>query len=357
MGLVWATLVACSGDPDPAPAEPDPTAATRPDLPDFSVESMLEEIPGTALTSSRFILRAADLRAASEMAGVELPTGSDEAPAWIGSLVGTGPDPQVYVALGLPLAPGAPAPMVEEDLGWSVADVERFISWGDDVRTTTVVAGRFDDETLAGLPEAGGIHSAGEGKDLGGSLETASPARPTGMPLRMRTDGSWLIASPFTAAVQDWRSDVPTLADGTVIPEMARLLDASGAYAAAISPPPPFSACDLTPGRIRELGLTLESFPEVDMHALAWSWSDGSPAMTVVYHDADGRGVEETRRLLEGLWSGPASDRGEMSDMVEVRSVDAVGENVVVSLRPAEGFGPEVLGILDSQAELPFCTR
>lgn len=352
-----AALAGCTGTPEADPA--DASSPSARELPAFSVAQMLSEVPASVRTDREFELHVGDLATASELAGVQRPDSPEGVPLWLNDLLGIGEDPPpVYVPLTVPLAPNAPAAMVEEDLGWSVLDVDRFVSWTSLNAITTVVAGGIDETTLTDLPEAGGIRSAGEGADLEDGLENATPARPTGVPMRMVAQDGWLISSPFTVIVQEWRSGAPTLADDETLASMAEILDARGVYSAYAATPPVENGLDQLPDMVVDaMRLTPASFPEFDVFAIGWALDGDEPAVSVVYHDADGRDLAATEALVTERWTTYSFRGLPMTDLVEVDAVRTEGENVVVDLRPAGGHPPARVASMADSEELTFWSR
>lgn len=352
LSLVTLTLAGCS-DADAPAGDPGDAPVDRA-LPDFSVVELLGEVPASVWTGEEFELRAGDLLGASIVADVPVAESAAEAPAWLAALAGVGEDPQVHVPLTLPLAPRAPAAMVEEDLHWSVLDVDQFVSYTSRNAVTTVVVGDVDESTLADLPEAGGVRSAGEGADLEDGLEHASPARPTGVPLRMVARDGWLISSPYTPVVREWRGRGPTLADLPALRGMAQVLDERDVYSAYATTGVPLE--QIKTEAIRRVGDAVSSLPEFDVYAIGWSSRDDGPLVSVVYHDTDGRGLAETARRARERWSGATSRGRPMSSLVSVEAVDVVGDDVVVDLRPARRQPPDVVASLADYVDLPFWT-
>ena len=357
---VLVASAACSVAPETDPTT-DPTteaqtgAAT--DLPEFSVARMLDEMPVSVAEPGPFMILAADLDLASSLAGVQRPVDPAEASPGLSALTSGVEDPVVHVPLEIPLASRYPAALVEEDLQWSVLDVRRFVSWTTSSRTSTVAAGGFDEATLEGLPEAGGISSAGQGKDLQGDLATASPARPQGIPLRMAVAEGRLIASPFTRVVQQWLDGrARTLADAPVLAGLASVLDARAVYSARISTPVRIGTAPLPPGVMEALGLTEDSFPEYDLYGIGWATADDGPLITVAYHDTDGRELAETRRRVEERWTSLTGRGRRLPDLVEAGPVTIEGEYVVVELVPVNGQPPEIVALIADQEDLPFWT-
>jgi hypothetical protein len=266
-----------------------------------------------------------------------------------------GEPPPVYVPLAVPLAPSIPAALVEEDLGWSIVDVDRFVSWTSRRVTTTVVAGEFDGQTLAGLPETRGISSAGTGPDLTGDLQQASPVRPQGIPVRMAVDDEWLIASPLTPVVKDWRNgSQPTLADDPVLSDLAAVLDEAGAVSAMITSAksvahhlPPQAVLE----RIREQGI---GFAEFDIYAIGWAVEGDQPRFVVAYHTTGDSAPAVDQ--IAARWLGINYRGRDMSAFVEVTGIDDAGDIVVVTGKPAPEKGGEVLMNMSILPDLPFAS-
>lgn len=356
MVLAAAVLTAAGctapADQDSPPPRPPTTSGAAAVLPDYSVAEALAQVPLEVRRSDApFTITTASLTEASEVAGVERPTDLDGVPEWLADLTGR---TDVYVPLEIPLAPSAPAAMVEADLRWSVLDVDRFLTWESRGELTTAVAGAFDDQTLAELPSEDGIHSAGEGGDLEGTLETASPARPQGEPLRMAVANSWLMASPRTEVTRTWlRGSAPTLLDDPVLAGLADVLDTAGVHAARIMTPPRWDPSGYPAPVVEALGLTRASFPRFDAYASGWTVFQGQTANVVVYHDADGQGLEQTRRLVQERWEGTSFRGTPWSDLVTLLRVDVLGDYVVAQIIPTD---PTMMDQIRRFGDLPVMT-
>ncbi|MGH3345420.1 MAG: hypothetical protein ACRDO4_00435 [Nocardioides sp.] len=353
---VAAVLVGCS---DPAPKESrEPTAEPGTDLRDFQVADMLAELPASlARRDDPFVFYAGDLARASELAGMPRPDALGETGSWIAPLAGGDQDSFVYVPLDIPLAPRYPAPLIADDLHWSVLDVYRFASWTQVAQTTTVARGSFDDETLAELPSADGIHTAGKGADLKGDLASASPARPQGIPLRMATSEDWLIASPETPVVEDWVAGAATLADLPVLAELAAALDENDVYAAVMTTPEPFGTIPLPPLVIEELRLSDADFPRFIAYAVGWSVEDERAAMTVAYHLALGEDADRARNQVADLWNGADFRLVPLSRIVEVDEVTTRDGVVAVRLSAESSDAAAQVAQMVDGGDLPFMTR
>ena len=130
------------------------------------------------------------------------------------------------------LTGGSPTEM-EEQVGWSVVDVDSFVATNDFL----VASGEFDDDTLdEDLAEVeGDIVTDVEGKD-----HEEHPDQPTafdydGAPTRFAHDDGRIAASSETDAVRGWLDDEESLADDDAYADVAKALDEE-AYAAVLLP-------------------------------------------------------------------------------------------------------------------------
>lgn len=359
--MVFAALLAgCNVAPDSAQSppgeEPVPPTRTRPV---FTVGEALAELPASVgERGAKFTMLVGDLARATELGGLSRPEDPADAGAWVSGLNGgmvDGEPPPVYVPLEVPLAPSTPAELVEKDLGWSIVDVDHFVSWTSWPLTTTVVAGNIDDQTLAGLPETRGISSAGTGPDLTGDLQQASPVRPQGNPLRMAVEDEWLIASPLTPVVKDWRNGSQrTLADDPVLRDLAAVLDEAGAVSAMITSAksvahhlPPQAVLE----RIREQGI---GFAKFDTYAIGWTVEGDQPGFVVAYHTTGDTALAVDQ--IAARWEGINYRGRDMSAFVEVTDIVAAGDIVVVAGKPAPENGGEVLKLMSELPDLPFAS-
>lgn len=359
--VVLAALSAgCNVDSDsvqpPPGEEPRPSTQTQPA---FTVGDALAELPASVRDpGAKFTVLMGDLVRATELGSLSRPDDPADAGEWVSSLNGAmvdGEPAPVYVPLAMPLAPSVPAELVEKDLRWSIVDVDHFVSWTSWPLTTTVVGGNFDDQTLAGLPESRGISSAGTGPDLVGDLQQASPVRPQGIPLRMAVEREWLMASPLTRVVEDWRNGSQrTLADDPVLSDLAAVLDEAGAVSAMITSAkslgesaPPRAVLD----HVREQSGGL-GFAEFDTYAVGWTVEDDQPRFVVAYHTTGDTDLAVDQ--IASRWEDVDFRGRDMSSILEVDGVEAAGDVVVVAGKPVAENGGEVLMVKSEASDLPF---
>jgi hypothetical protein len=360
--VVVAALVAgCNVAAESAPSPPGegPESSTR-NRPVFTVGEALAELPASVRDrGGKFTMLVGDVARATEVGGLSRPEDPADAGAWVSDLNGGGmvdgePSP-VYVPLAAPLAPSTPAELVERDLGWSILEVDHFVSWTSWPLTTTVVAGNFDDQTLAGLPQTRGISSAGTGPDLVGDLQQASPARPQGIPLRMAVEDGWLIASPLTPVVKDWRNGSQrTLADDPVLRDLAAVLDEVDAVSAKITSAKSLGQSSAPAEvliQIREQSGGI-GFADFDTYAIGWTVEGDQPGFVVAYHTTGDSDLAVDQ--IAARWEGVNFRGSDMSSFVEVTDIEAAGDIVVVTGKPAPEEGGEVLMAMSELADLPF---
>lgn len=338
---------------------------------DYSVLGALAELPDISADGT-LTVSTGDLVGASELAGLTRPDGADdeELVAWIGGLIGApqeeGGTGRVYVPLAALLDQGLSRPSeVAEDLGWSVRNVDAYAEVDAAPHRFTVVVGDFDEQTLAGLPEAAeGVSTAGEGEDLSSYLETRTPARPLGQPLRMAQEGSTLVASLSTASVQQWNAGGgPTLADHESYAAVAGTLDDAGVVGAYLGPGAPFSPATLlgeggteeAEAQITELTDQLVDAP-FDVVGLGFAVEDGETVVTVAYHFATEAAADEAAPVLEKLYAEGRSVQGgvPISDYVKVREVAVDDTVAVVTLDVPADRPPNLLLAMFTARDLPF---
>lgn len=171
----------------------------------------LREVPRPE-DDSLLVVQVGDLDTAIAHSGLARDGALDEtAWEWMGPLFSflghRGPEAPIYVPLPGVFPPRSfqSLPALREELGWSVVDVDAFVEMNAVPGRFSVLAGGFDDQTLAHLPEvADGVVTAGGGEDLEDQTGSATPARRLGRPLRMAQSDGRIAASLTLPAVQEW---------------------------------------------------------------------------------------------------------------------------------------------------------
>ena len=302
--LAVGSLVAgCSNEPEPLGRGGD-----------YSVYDALGELPSSVGEENGPVFTG-DLTRAGELAGLEPPNDPDDEAAgdWVLGLNGrsVGDDPaEVFVPMPTTLTGGSQTEK-EEQVGWSVVDVESFVATNDFL----VASGEFDDDTLSEhLVEVDGeIVTDVEGED-----HEEHPDQPTafdydGAPTRFAHDDGRIAASSEADAVRGWLDDEESLADDDAYADVARALDDGDAYAAMLLP----------------MSGSEESY---DLVGIGWSEDDDAPLVSTAFHfesgDAARDSVDELRERF---------DLDPVGDHLEVEDADTKGSSVVVTTRPEEG--------------------
>lgn len=212
---------------------------------DYSVEGALGELPASVGTDD-LLVQTADVSAATELSGLERPTDLDpEAVSdWILPLTGVrlsdSPPAPVFVPVPAVVNPRELIRIEEfdDELGWSLLDVDSFVEQSTAPETFAVVTGDFEDDQLnPDLAQVSDdIVSAGDGDDLEPNVDQSSAARPVGTPLRMSQDGDRIVASASTPLVQEWvAGGDETLADDETLASVAAVLDDADVVAAVLA--------------------------------------------------------------------------------------------------------------------------
>ncbi len=302
--LAVGFLVAgCSNGPDPLESGDD-----------YSVYDALGELPSSVGEDDGPVFTA-DLARAGEIADLEPPSDPDDEAAgdWVLGLNGrtVGDDPALAYVPMPPTLTGGPATEMEEQVGFSVVDVESFAATNDFL----VASGEFDDDTLnEHLAEVDGeIVTDVEGED-----HEERPDQPTafdydGAPTRFAHDDGRIAASSETDAVRGWLDDEESLADDDAYADVAKALDDEDAYSAVLLP----------------MTASEESY---DLVGIGWSEDDDAPLVSAAFHfeseDAARDSVDELRERF---------DLDPVGDHLEVEDADTKGSSVVVTTRPEEG--------------------
>lgn len=362
VAITAVTLTACSGGGEDGLGTGDT----------YSVLGALGQLPGPA--EPGLMIQTGDLTAATEAAGLARPQSAepDAVIAWIGPL------------MGMPLQDSEPSPAFvpmaeafnvdwlaqheefDAALGWSLVEVDSFAETLLPPDGLVVVAGDFDEETLAALPEVTeGVVTHGAGDDFSVDLTQRSAASPLGRPVRQAQQDGLLAVSPSTPTVEEWLTGPErTLADDTALAGVAAALDEHDVLSAILVSGGDFAGSQIL-GQLREPALRpghgatlLESLPAVgfDTVGIGWAVTDGASVITVAYHLGTESAAAQSVPDFESLYQdGVSLQTGRpLGEVVELVSVEARGEVLVVQVRPTEAAGAR--WILDQlhRRDVPF---
>lgn len=309
----------------------------------FSVEAALAELPVPTEDGDGLTVVIFDLTAAAEANGAgERPTSEGEdLGRWLLTATGTatpeGEDgfPPVFLPPVDVLGSQGIAQVeeIEDEVGWSVLDVDAVAEATLPPQRFGVVTGDVGEDTFAdaGLePDEDGVVSVGEGEDGEVDPDHTSPARPLGAALRMAADGDRLAVSSSTEAAAEWLDgEAETLAEDDDLRSIAAALDDADALCAYLT--------------VVADGL--------DFTAVGFGWSveDGEPRMTLAFAYDDEGAAEGDAGEIEAALTGD-----DVADQVALDEVE-VDEGVVVAhVRPGpEGRPQSALDML-IQRDGPF---
>ncbi|MCK0110870.1 hypothetical protein MWU75_01765 [Ornithinimicrobium sp. F0845] len=322
----------------------------------YTVLGALAELPGPP--SPGLMIQTADLTGATEAAGLERP----DTPEGIALVEWISP------LLGQPIGEsGEPAPVFvpvaevfnlqqlhqhqefQESLGWSLVDVDSFAELVLPPERFAVVAGDFDESTLAAdLPEvAEGVVTFGEGEDLSTDLENASVVSRLGQPIRLAQQDGRVVAASGTAAVEDWLAGLDeTLADDESLAAVAAALDEQDAVSAVLLSGGSFQGAQTLAGSgapestVAQLQDELAGLPSAAFGTvgIGWTVQDGEPVIAVAYHLGSEDAVERAAPEFEAMYQdGVELTSGRpVSASVELLSVESSGQVLVVRAASAE---------------------
>jgi hypothetical protein len=327
LALVAAGLVGCSDDGGGG----DRLASGD----DFSIEAALAELPVLPDSTVGANVVAYDLTAAAEANGAgEKPSeGGDELGDWLLTATGTKADGDELPPIVLPDVQVlgsrsiAQTEEIEDEIGWSVLDVDAVAEVALPPERFGVVTGDVDEDTLtaAGLDaDDDGVFSVGEGEDGETNPEDVTAARPLGTPLRMAADGDRIAVASSTEAAAEWRDGEPeTLAEDADLRAIAVALDEVGALSAFLTVLPDEAAYGAV--------------------GIGWSVEDGEARMTMVFAYDGEEAAEDGVGEIEGSLGGTsAATATPISDRLTVDEVVAEGNLVVAHVRPGPEGRPSV---------------
>lgn len=332
----------------------------------FSVESALAELPSRFDTDG-LTIQVGDLAAASEVVEAERPTSADDDRLipWSMELTAYGEGSRsVFVPIAEQLGHQYLARNVEidEELGWSIVDVDAFVEALIPPHAMLVAVGEGIDPTrvrAAEVVEVGdGVVTAGEGEDLHTHLDAITAARPLGRPLRMAPQDGRIAVGRVLADIERWADDEPddTLADIEAYRGLAEHLDGADPYAAVIHRMS--GASDPRTEMALESTDTPRLTAGYDLVGLAWSSVDGEPVITIVHRWTGESAAAEQADLLRRIFEDGRSVQSghQLSDLVTVDDVAAEGQFTITTLSLVDDTPAIAPYQMLMSRDLPFLT-
>jgi hypothetical protein len=350
--LALLTVAACSGDDDGGSAG---TGAGGADL--ATIAGGLASLPETGEPQERIVW--GDVERATEVGGLDRPTEPGEAAVDYLRALTAGPAGDAGDAgddrpVGLVTPEAAHVDRapdqaeLEDELGWSILDVDRFVERQTPPGVVTVLDGSFDESALTdalGEPDDD-TWTAGTGEDFAQDLDEVSAARPIGESLWLGLDGDRLSvarSSGDSAAVRravGGSGGTPTVADDEALAAVARVLDAETPYAALLVRPglsgvPERSA---TPSALE--AACEQALPAAASAVGTAVADDDGPVFVLAFAHESPEAAEANAEALERIateGSSYATNRP-WSDLLSLDGVDVAddGRTVVARLRPRE---------------------
>ena len=325
---------------------------------DRSLSSQLASLPA-AEGDDVVIVTYADLARATEIGGIERPDDLGDREAIVDYLMDIGGQRREEgetprVAALLPRAAqversASDLASFEEEVGWSILDVDAFVERDTPPRRVSLLAGDFDRDQLDGALDDNGDEGWVLGDPEGGiDVQDVSVARPIGETLWMHLDGDRLAVAwedGDIGRVVEADGGDGTMAGDPGLAALAAALDDRDVYSAMLAAKEeglsaPFAERVLgesaTPERIE----AMEGLPEcTGMTAVATAVADdGEPLLVLAIAHTDEDAAEgNVDAVTTALTEGERSfQQGPWSDILTVESVEAEGTVVVVTARPAD---------------------
>ncbi len=329
----------------------------------FSVTAAVNEIP-TPSTADWSEIWIADLVGMAEAEGVKL-TGTPT--DWLTGPDGLGPGSRVHLPLPETFFPGR-SDAGFETLGWTLTDVERFVSLSAPPTDFTVVAGDFPPLPSSFTTVVDDVVTDIEGEDNAidfGSVGTVVDA--FGRPTRFSQDDNLIAMSSSTDLAVAWEESDKSLGDDPAVRAIAAALDGYGALSAVITPPTTFSGQTiLGPGATPdEAKAALEEFDALvppapyDLVGIGWAVVDDAPRWIAAYHFTSADGAKDGAQVLRAVWEkgSTITDDRPIADFATVNDVFVKDTTVTIVLTPTEDTSADTLYRLLIQREVLFATR
>ena len=329
------------------------TLSDRPDVVEHDATgaaALLDEVPADVVRDGPVVVTIGDLDAATDLAGVDRPNGSstDGADEWLLRAISGGDETTTgdvaYVDLPFPSVDWWDLAGWEDELGWSLVDVSRFVDvsassvLGQDVGPL-LIGDRFTVFTgpAATTPPPPDLAEAGDGVVRAGgpgdacNLNESTPARRQGCPLYLAQDGDRLLTASSTELVDAWRTDErPTLADDA---DIVAVVDALGSSWTTVQ----VRRDDFSRGPASDPGMSDDDVlpAPFEVVGLAWAGDADGAVVTVAYLHADADDATRNAGALERVWGGRSvASSTTLDERLDVEAVGTDGRLATVTLRP-----------------------
>lgn len=314
------------------------------------VTASLAQLPRALVADGRIEIRLADLELASALDELPIPDRDDHAEVvdWVFRLTGgistAGDGARAVVPLPYLIGPQwfTALAEVDDELGWTPADIRQFIEYAAPPNSATVMTGDFPLERLSAAmgPPSNGVWLLGP-DDFEIDPQERTAARQLGESLRLALDGDRLVVArslPITRLVLATVQGGPgaTLAEDPLIGALAAALDQADAHQATLLSGLDFGAPPAAAQSTDGAGAPLVLPERFDALALGGGMAGDEVVGLLAYAHTDVDAAERNASGLDDLISNGSSlisDRpwAESIERHSIEVIDIDGVSVVLA--------------------------
>lgn len=303
--------------------------------------------------SDDFFLSFGDIARASEAVGLARPTSVLDSAAvkkWLLTLSGIEGDdagrglrfefPKVFATVKF-----AQLTSVHDELGWTILDVDRYLSVHAGDTGYSVMQGRVAPQSLdtAMGPAVNGVWRLGA-DDNGRDMKHRSAARPNGEFLRFGLSDGLLAVARSTPVITDFLGgSAPSLADDPGLEAVAKALDSAQVYTATL----------LTSRHTKGLPSTLPAAADLaakkllmrpfDTMAIGVAVGADGSIVTFAYHQADAATAAANAKILANILATAqiSADGKPYTDLLQPATITTDGATLIATAYLQPGLRPD----------------
>lgn len=293
------------------------------------VASSLRDVPADAFDGN-VLVTIGDVDVANRLVDAERPDRSDEDGEildWLRKFEGRDRGDDVSLIWPRRFLGALPS-VARDEVGFGLEDVDAFVE-GVTLPDHFVILRGVDaadiDDALEERDE--GVWQAGESDEPNG--EDVSALRPIGSAIYLAQRDGLVIVGEQRDTVEDWLSgEGESLMDDEAIVSVARRLDSAKVYSAVVlARDEPFES---------PLGEGDGEFAPWSIVAVGLPPGDDRVAVVVYHHDSEADARENVKAIEDEFEDGESFSSGPWSELVEVRSIEVIGADLVVELQQTD---------------------